>query len=42
MSHNWNFVAAGYLITAGTLTSYFAWVKLRTRRIRRTLSDDRD
>ena len=42
MASNWNFVAAGYAIAAAALVSYFAWIKLRTRRIKRTLSDDRD
>jgi hypothetical protein len=42
MPSNWNYVAAGYAITAGALISYYTWVKVRTRRIKRTLSDDRD
>lgn len=39
---NWNFVIAGYAIAAGTLGAYFAWIRVRTRRIRRSLSDERD
>ncbi len=41
MSSNWNYVAAGYALTAGALVTYFAWVKLRIRKVRRSLPDDR-
>jgi heme exporter protein CcmD len=36
---NWNYVVAGYALTAGTLGAYVAWIKLRTRRLRRALDD---
>jgi hypothetical protein len=39
---NWNFVVAGYAITTVTLVGYAAWIKVRTRRIKRALSDERD
>ena len=29
MPSNWNYVAAGYSITAVTLVGYFAWIKVR-------------
>jgi hypothetical protein len=41
MSHNWGFVVAGYAITAVGLAGYFAWVRGRARRLRRTLGDER-
>ena len=41
MSSNWNYVAAGYALTAGALVAYFTWVKLRIRKVRRSLPDDR-
>ncbi len=41
MSQNWGYVAAGYILTAVTLVTYFVWIRVRTRRLRRTL-DDRD
>ena len=40
MSNNWNFVIAGYSITAVALGSYFVWVKQKTRQLRRTLRDE--
>ena len=40
MSHNWSFVIAGYSITAVTLGGYFAWMRVRTRRLRRSLPDE--
>jgi len=39
-SHNWSFVIAGYSITTVTLVGYWAWIRRRTRRIRRSLPDD--
>jgi len=41
VSHNWSFVIAGYSITAVALGGYFTWVKQRSRRLRRTLGDER-
>ena len=32
MSHNWNYVIAGYAIVTGTLTSYAVWLRVRIRR----------
>jgi hypothetical protein len=40
LENNWNYVAAGYAITAGTLIGYAVWVRLRIRRLRRTLPDE--
>ena len=40
MSDNWNYVAAGYTITAVTLVTYAVWIRLRIRRVRRALSDE--
>jgi hypothetical protein len=37
---NWNFVAAGYTVVTVTLVAYAVWIKLRTRRLRRSLPDD--
>jgi hypothetical protein len=31
---NWNYVAAGYAITAGALIGYTVWLKIRLRRAR--------
>jgi hypothetical protein len=36
---NWNFVAAGYELVTVTLVSYATWIKLRARRLRRSLGD---
>jgi hypothetical protein len=40
MSHNWSFVIAGYSITTVALGGYFAWIKQRSRQLRRTLRDE--
>lgn len=40
MSHNWSFVIAGYSITTVALGGYFAWIKQRSRHLRRTLRDE--
>jgi hypothetical protein len=40
MSSNWGYVIAGYTISAATLGGYFAWVRVRTRRLRRSLGED--
>jgi hypothetical protein len=37
---NWSYVIAGYTITAATLIGYASWIRVRTRRLRRTLSDE--
>jgi len=42
MSNNWSFVITGYSITAVSLAGYLAWVKLRARQLRRSLSDETD
>jgi hypothetical protein len=31
---NWNYVVAGYAITAGTLIAYAVWLRVRLRRAR--------
>jgi hypothetical protein len=31
---NWNYVAAGYAITGGTLIAYAVWLRVRLRRAR--------
>jgi heme exporter protein CcmD len=40
MSNNWNFVIAGYLITAAVLIGYLVWVKQRSRQLRRSVRDE--
>jgi hypothetical protein len=40
VSHNWGYVIVGYVLAAGALGGYFASVRQRARRIRRSLSDD--
>jgi hypothetical protein len=40
MSDNWGYVVAGYALTTGTLVAYATWIKLRTRRLKRLLSDE--
>jgi hypothetical protein len=40
VSDNWGYVVAGYALTAGTLAAYATWIKLRTRRLKRLLSDE--
>ena len=40
MSNNWNFVIAGYSITAVALGGYFTWIRQRSRQLRRTLRDE--
>ncbi len=40
MSHNWSYVIAGYSITTTVLVGYFASVRLRMRRVRRSLPDE--
>ena len=40
VSHNWNYVAAGYAITTATLVGYAVWVRVRIRRLRRNLPDE--
>jgi hypothetical protein len=40
VSHNWGYVITGYVLTAATLGGYFAWLRVRTRRLRRALPDD--
>jgi len=42
MSSNWGYVIAGYSLTTVALATYLAWIRQRTRRLRRTLADDRD
>jgi heme exporter protein CcmD len=41
MDHNWGYVVAGYGVTAAALVSYVVWLAQRTRRVRRSLSDER-
>ena len=40
MSNNWNFVIAGYLITAAVFIGYLVWVKQRSRQLRRSLREE--
>ncbi len=40
MSNNWNYVIGGYAITTAVLAGYFAWIKGRARRLRRSLRDE--
>ena len=40
MSQNWHYVIVGYAITAVALGGYFAWIKGRTRKLRRSLRDE--
>jgi hypothetical protein len=40
MSNNWNFVIAGYSITAVVFVSYITWIKQRSRHLRKTLRDE--
>jgi CcmD family protein len=42
IAHAWNYVAAGYLITAGVLGGYTAWMFRRRRQLERVLSGERD
>ena len=39
-SSNWNYVIVGYAVTAATFIAYAVWLKRRSRRLRRSLSDD--
>ena len=40
MSHNWGFVIAGYTVTTVALGGYFAWIRVRSRQLRRALRDE--
>ncbi|HTL84454.1 MAG TPA: hypothetical protein VL856_04685 [Acidimicrobiia bacterium] len=40
MNHNWNYVIVGYSLVGATLTSYAVWLRIRIRRLRKTLSED--
>jgi hypothetical protein len=40
VNHNWNYVTAGYVLTAATLASYGAWLRYRLHKVRRILRDD--
>jgi CcmD family protein len=40
MSNNWDFVIAGYSITAVALVGYLVWIQQRARHLRRTLRDE--
>jgi hypothetical protein len=40
VSNNWNFVIAGYAIVTATFVGYVAWIKSRTRKLRRSLRDE--
>jgi hypothetical protein len=42
MSNNWNFVIAGYVIVTVVFVAYFAWIKGRTRKLRRSLRNEAD
>ena len=39
-SSNWNYVYVGYGVTAATFFVYGFWLARRSRRLRRSLSDD--
>jgi hypothetical protein len=40
MSHNWNYVIVGYSVAGATLISYAVWVRVRIRRLRKSLPPD--
>lgn len=40
VTDNWNFVAAGYLITVAVLGGYSLWLAQRLRRARRSLPEN--
>ena len=40
--HAWEYVTAGYVLTAGVLIGYVGWMARRRRRLERTLSVDAD
>jgi hypothetical protein len=40
MSSNWNYVTAGYVITASSLVLYALSIRWRARRARRLIADD--
>jgi len=40
VNHNWNYVIVGYSLVGATLTSYAVWLRIRIRRLRKTLSED--
>ena len=42
MPHAWTYVGEGYGIAAVTLSTYAAWLFVRTRRLRRALGGDAD
>ncbi len=37
---NWNFVAAGYAVSAATLVGYTVWLRVRSRKLRKLLHED--
>ena len=37
---NWNFVVVGYTVSAATLVGYSVWLRVRSRKLRKLLSDD--
>jgi hypothetical protein len=39
-SSNWNYVIVGYAVSAGSFIAYGLWLARRSRRLRRSLSDD--
>jgi hypothetical protein len=40
MPSNWNYVIAGYVITAGSLVLYALSIRWRARRARRLIADE--
>jgi heme exporter protein CcmD len=42
IEHAWNYVAAGYILTASVLAGYVGWMVRRRRRLERMLSGDAD
>ena len=40
MSHNWNYVIAGYAIVTSTLIGYGAWLRVKLRRARRSVPEE--
>ena len=40
--HAWNYVIAGYALTAVVLVGYVGWMARRRRRLQRSMSGDAD
>ena len=40
MSNNWHYVIVGYAVVTVTFVTYLAWIKGRTRNLRRSIRDE--